>query len=179
MADLFKTMNKLEIFPEEDYKKIIAEVGAYRYRIYNKEEKLPCGILGRIKNVESYNYVIAGTGATISNYTLNLNTQSKLVIPKDEQVIVVRLLRYDNGHGNPHFNADDQIIIPTKKGDFFRVPRKDTADHYIGIAKGANMLNIAEAYKLPLNKEGPINAYHEKGASLHIELLPCDLNLEK
>lgn len=165
-------MDKLfKLFPENKYKEIVKEVGVYQYCIYDKNESVPGGIFSGELNIQNYNCVVAGTGSTLSMYSVQIDHIQKIVIPKDEQVIVVRLLRFDDKHGSPHYNADDQIIFPTADGAIVRLARKDAPDHYIEIAKHANISSIADAYKLPQNKYGSVDKYSEKGAKLQVELL--------
>lgn len=166
MAKIFK------LFPEKKYTEIVQEVGLYRYCIYNKDEKVPGGIFNKELSIQNYNCVVAGTGSTLSMYSVQIDPVQKIVIPKDEQVIVIRLLRFDNAHGEPHYNADDQIIFPTIDGDIVRLARKDAPDHYIEITKHTNISNIADAYKLPHQKSGSVDKYSEKGAKLQVELVP-------
>ena len=108
----------------------------------------------------------------LSSCSVQIDSAQKLVIPKNEQVIVVRLLRFDDMHGSPHYNADDQIIFPTIDGDIVRLARKDAPDHYIEIAEHTNISSIADAYKLPEFKFGSVDKYSEKGAKLQVELMP-------
>lgn len=161
-----------KLFPEKRYKEIVKEVGAYQYHIYDKDELVPGGIFYKELNIQNYNCVVAGTGSTLSMYSVQIDPVQKIVIPKNEQVIVVRLLRFDDKHGAPHYNADDQIIFPTVAGDIVRLSRKDAPDHYVEIAQHANISSIADAYKLPNNKSGSVDKYAEKGAKLQVKLMP-------
>lgn len=166
MAKIFK------LFPERRYKEIIKEVGVYQYHIYDKDESVPGEIFQKELNIQNYNCIVAGTGSTLSMYSVQIDPVHKIVIPKNEQVIVVRLLRFDDRHGTPHYNADDQIIFPTVAGDIVRLARKDAPDHYVEIAQHTNISSIVDAYKLPDNKSGSVDKYTEKGAKLQVELLP-------
>ncbi|MDD4893981.1 MAG: hypothetical protein PHW54_01535 [Candidatus Omnitrophica bacterium] len=166
MAKIFK------LFPENRYKEIVREVGIYQYCIYDKDESVPGGIFNKELNIQNYNCVVAGTGSTLSMYSVQIDPVQKIIIPKGEQVIVVRLLRLDDKHGSPHYNADDQIIFPTIDGNIVRLARKDAPDHYIEIAKHTNISNIVDAYKLPEFKFGSVDKYSEKGAKLQVELMP-------
>lgn len=160
----------ITLFPEKNYKRIVAEIGRFRYYIYEEEERLPEGIFSRPLALQDYNCVVAGSGDTATSYTLS--AYPNVIIPKGEQIVVVRLLRYDDSHGDPHYNADDQLIFPGQDGCIYRLPRKNAPDHYLGITATANITSVADAYKLPEDNYGPINKYSEKGASLHIEFLP-------
>lgn len=169
----------LRPFPEKDYNRIIREVGIRRYCIYEENEKLPTDTFSRIMEIEQYNCVIAGTGCSAESYTFKSPMEGKIIVPKGEEIIVFRLLRYDNSHGDPHYNANDQLIFPTKKGNIFRLSRNDAPDHFLKITDKANMLSVAEAYKLPEHKHGPIEKYSEKGAKLYIELEPLSEKEDK
>lgn len=162
----------VKIFPEKKYKEIIEEVGPYRYCIYEKDELIPGGIFSKGLAIQDYNCVVAASGSTTSLCTLQLTLDKQVVIPKDAQVSIVRLLRYDGSHGEPHYNADDQIIFPTIEGNIFRVARRDNPDHYLKIAGSTNMFTIADAYRLPIEKTGPVNKYSAQGAKLHVKLEP-------
>ena len=162
----------LELFPEKKYKEIRREVGNYKYCIYEKGEVPPGGIFNRELDIQNYNCVVAASGSTLSLCTINLPLDKQVVIPKDEQVLIVRLLRYDDSHGKPHYNANDQIIFPTIEGNILWLARNDTPDHYLEIVGCTNMFTIADAYNLPTEKSGPIDKYSARGARLHVELLP-------
>ena len=163
-------MSVFKIFPEKKYKEIVESIGRFKYFLYEKAEILPGGFFSQISRLSDYTCVLAGTGATTGTCTLRLLGTEEIIIPKNEQVIVFRLLRYDDSHGEPHFNANDQIIFPTQKGNILRLARKDVPDHYIKISAESNMRTIAEAYKLPEEKSGPIEQYVESGARLHVDL---------
>ena len=166
-------MNKIfKPVPEKNYNKIIKEIGNFRYYIYNEGEPVPGDIFSRTLALQNYKCVVAGTGDTRESYTFENNYQQEILIPKGEQIVVVRLLRYDDSHGDPHYNADDQLIFPIQDGRVFRVSRNDVQDHYLKITATANMLSVADAFKLPTAKYGPVEKYSEKGASLHIEIVP-------
>ncbi len=165
----------LKPFPEKSYSEIINEVGKYRYSIFEEGESVPGGIFKQKLDLANYNCVVAGTGSTISAINLNIPTlSSSLVVPLDTPVVIVRLLRFDDSHGEPHYNADDQLIFATQDGTVWRLPRKDAPDHFIEIANSASLLTVAEAYQLPDVKQGPVSDYSAKGAKLHIDLKPLD-----
>lgn len=159
-------------FSEKSYNKIKQEIGPLRYYIYEEGENIPGNIFSRVLTLQNYNCVVAGTGDTVESYAFVSNHQENIVIPKNEQIIVVRLLRFDNTHGDPHYNADDQIIFPIQDGRIFRISRRDAPDHYLKITATANITSVADAYRLPDIKYGPIQNYSEKGASLHIKFVP-------
>ncbi|MBW2044308.1 MAG: hypothetical protein JRI96_05405 [Deltaproteobacteria bacterium] len=163
--------NSLKYLKDKQYRDILNEVGRYSYRIFDKDELVPGNIFGGITGHQDYNYVVAGTGATISIYTFTHTLNQNIIIPKDTPLFVARLLRYDDAHGKPHYNADDQIIFQTIKGNILRMSRKDAPDHFIKLTKKANLFTIAEAYKLPNKKSGPVEQYSENGSSLPIEIL--------
>lgn len=106
-----------------------------------------------------------------ANQDMPYSMQS-LVVPRNSEIVVARFLRYDQTHGLPHYNADDQIIFPTKKGDIWRLPRKDPCDHYVSIIDNSTVVNIAHAYRLPEQNKGPLESYTVKGASFLIKLSP-------
>jgi len=169
-------MKKYNLFPESNYKEIIESIGSLRYCVFEPSEKMPGPIFSRPLEIQNYNCVVAGTACTVTDYNIefigvNQPKRVEFVIPKNSEVIVVRLLRHDEEHGLPHYNADDQIIFPVETGDILRVARKDAPDHYLKIAENSGMRNIADAYKLPEAKSGPIEKYSAKGATLQINLL--------
>lgn len=98
------------------------------------------------------------------------------MIPKGSQIFVGRFLKYDTGHGEYHYNAYDQIIFPTKEGNIFSFSRNDAPDHYLKLSETGGVLNIAEAYKLPVNRSGTIEEYNERGASIHVNPEPLHWN---
>jgi hypothetical protein len=157
-------------FPEKNFQEIINEVGPWNYHIYDKGEHMPGQLLKKELDIAKYNCVIAGTGCTISNYSIIYPNQPDIVIPAGEPIMVVRLLRYDDSHGEPHYNADDQIIFPTQSGHCYRLSRRDAPDHFIKISDNSTIALIANAYNLPKEKRGPIEQYTSRGASLHIDI---------
>ena len=163
-----------KIFPEDGYKEILKEVGSFRYAIYDKHEIVPVEIFSRALSIESYSCVVAGTGSTVSLCSLTLPAGNQIVIPQHSPVVVVRLLREDKRHGVLHYNADDQIIFPTIEGNILRIARKDAPDHFLEIAGRAEIGSIAQAYRLPDEKSGPIEKYSAKGAKLHVDLSPLN-----
>lgn len=169
---------RLKLFVEKKYREIVKEIGKFRYRIFEKGETVPGDIYKNLSGIDTYNCAVVGTGDTISICSIELPEGEQFVIPKGEQVIVARLLRSDGSHGNPHYNADDQLIFPTMKGNIYRVPIKpwDTPDHII--PKDVNTTSIADAYKLPAEKSGPVDKYYERGAKLHVALSSVE-NIEK
>lgn len=167
-----KKLDRLELFPEKGYNEILRAVGKFRYAIFEKGDVIPGGVFRKKLNLEHYNCVVAGTGCTTSLYKLSTPTTPSIEIPKDTPVIVVRLLRFCNSHGDPHFNADDQLIFPSKEGTVWRLPRKDTPDHFVEIAGEANLITVADAFRLPDAKSGEIKDYSANGAKLYIDLHP-------
>jgi hypothetical protein len=166
-------MDKLfKPFSEKNYTKIVNEIGSLHYYIYDEGEFIPGNIFSKALKIQNYNCVVAGTGDTTESYIFETRGNENIVIPKNEQVIVVRLLRLDYAHGEPHYNADDQIIFPVHDGRIFRVTRRDAPDHYLKITATANIASVADAYRLPDIKYGPIQNYTENGASLHIKFVP-------
>jgi len=168
-------MRKVKPFPEGNFTRLIEEIGEYRYKIFEESELLPDGVFRNIFNFESFNCVFASTAATASDYNLVLKTPDgddkidNLFIPKGNPIIVVRLLRYCEHDGIPHYNADDQIIFPTREGLTYRLSRKNTPDHYIALSDIACQKNIATAYRLPEQKSGLAKDYKENGAELHVD----------
>ncbi|TRZ94942.1 hypothetical protein D4R78_05240 [bacterium] len=161
-------------FSEQNFKEIIKEVGPWNYHIYDKGESLPGQLLKQDLDIAKYNCVVAGTGCTLANYIVACPNQPKIIIPAGVPIMVFRLFRYDVGHGEPHYNANDQIIFPTKSGDFYRFSRKDAPDHFIKITANSTVRSIADAYNLPEEKSGPVDKYSVKGAKLHVDIVPLD-----
>lgn len=166
----------MRIFPEESYENIINEIGSYHYRIYEKGDSLPEGIYKNELLFDQYYVSCISTGSTASNYKFSLETLDdekgidKIYIPKESELIVVRLLRYCEHDGKPHYNADDQIIFQAIDGNIFRLSRNDAPDHYINLVKSASLQGIAEAYRLPCDKSGPADKYVENGAGMYIQI---------
>jgi len=166
-------------FDEKNYDAIMQWIGKGQYQIIDQHKYLPEGILPEQFAWDPSNFVLAASGATTCDYSFSYiyktrqgiqkDTQN-IVVPSNSEIIIVRLLRYDKTHGPRHYNADDQIIFPTKQGDIFRMSRNDAPDHYLSIVANSTVADIAGAYKLPELNNGPINTYTEKGASLPIEL---------
>lgn len=171
--------SRIKSYPESSYTKILTEVNPYYYRIYDKNDPVPDEIFKRQLNITQYNFVVACSGTTTSDYHIALATTDGLkevgggiVIPKGCDITVIRLLRHCEHDGTPHFNADDQIIFPAVNGNVYRLNRKDAPDHYIALSGNAGIQDIASAYNLPDDKHGPIKQYSYKGASLHVKLSP-------
>jgi hypothetical protein len=168
-----KSMGKIfRLFSEKNYKEIVKEIGINRYGIFQEGDVVPGDILKEPLPFKNYNCVVAGTGTTLEFCVINTNYENQIEIPENSQVIDVRLLRFDDKHGEPHYNADDLIIFPTSSGDILKLHRKDAPDHYIEIAKAAGIQGLADAYKLPRDKSGETSGYHERGAHLHFPLIP-------
>lgn len=171
-------MKKLEIFPDTAYANLVKMIGPYRYNIYNPSETLPNEVFKNELNISQYKCVFACVGATQADYNISLEriggseTIQNVIVPKDREIIAVRLLRKCNHDGTPHYNADDQIIFPTNKGDVYRISRRNAPDHYIPLTKNAGISSIADAYNLPDLQNGPIDHYDYNGASLHFDLKP-------
>ena len=164
----------LKIFPEKYFKEIIKEVGPWNYHIYDKGDPLPGQLLKRELDIAKYNCVVAGTGCTLADYSIIFQNQAEIVVPAGEPIMVFRLLRYDDQHGEPHYNANDQLIFPTKSGNFYRLPRKDAPDHFIKISANSTVSSIADAYNLPQEKSGPVEQYSARGAKLHVDIVPLN-----
>lgn len=165
---------KIKKFDEKKYKAILKEVDLGHYQLFLQGEKLPGDLFSKINHISNYSHVIAGTGVTNHQFAITSVNFSEIVIPKASQVSVVRFLRYDNSHGEPHYNVDDTIIFPDIKGDIYSFHRKDAPDHFIAISGDSHIISIADAYKLSSEKAGTIEQYKEKGASLHIEVEPLN-----
>lgn len=162
-------MSFLEFFSEKKYKEIVEEIGPNKYQIFEKGESLP-GVFFQSLALQNYNWVLAGTSSTLSTYTFT-DYKFKTTIPKGEQLIIQRLLRFDDSHGDPHYNADDYVIFPTQAGHVFRMQREKAGDHFIEITNLGGMKSLAEAFHLPKLKHGPIQNYNEDGASLPIKII--------
>ena len=166
---------KIKPFPESNFSKLIKDIGESRYRIFEESELLPDGVFRSSFNFENYNCVFASTAATASDYNLVLKTPSgddkidNLFIPQGSPIIVVRLLRYCEHDGIPHYNADDQIIFPTREGLTYRLSRKNIPDHYIALSEITGQKDIANAYRLPNQKSGMSKDYKANGAELHVD----------
>ena len=168
-----------KLFPEKNYDAIMQWIGTGQYQIVDQYKHLPEGIFAKQPAWDTSNFVLAASGSTTCDYSFSYTYKTRqgvqkdtqhIVVPSNSEIIIVRFLRYDKTHGSPHYNADDQIIFPTKKGDIFHMSRNDAPDHYLSIVANSTVVDIAGAYKLPELSNGPINAYTEKGASLPIEL---------
>jgi len=171
-------MHALERFSEKRFKEIITEVGPYNYRLYEKGESLPGEVLGSRLEINDYNPVIIGTGASASAYKLfvkdifNGGVEPEIIIPKNSPVMLARLLRYDDTHGKPHYNATDQLFFSSEEGDVYRLVRTYPPDHVIKITENTNIISIASAFKLPDKKSGSVLEYTTDGAQLYIEVNP-------
>jgi hypothetical protein len=163
---------KFNLVPEKNYNEILSEVGAFRYEMFSRDERMPGDLFSRIRGVEDCRHVLVGTGATISNYVFSEIKDKDLVVPKGSQIFVGRFLKYDDSHGLPHYNAYDQIVFPTKGGNIFSFSRNEAPDHLIEIAKLGSVHSLAEAYNLPQNKRGTIEEYKANGASIYIDPEP-------
>lgn len=168
-----------KLFPEKNYDAIMQWIGTGQYQIVDQYKDLPEGIFSKQPAWNTSNFVLAASGATTCDCSFSYTYKTRqgvqkdtqnIVVPSNSEIIIVRFLRYDETHGPPHYNADDQIIFPTKQGDIFRMSRNDAPDHYLLIVANSTVADIAGAYKLPELNNGPINTYTEKGASLPIEL---------
>lgn len=172
-------MAHFKIFPEKSFKEIIEEVGPWNYCIYYKDEHLPGSVFRHQLDIQEFNCVVAGTGCTASDYSFFLDSVSgreepEIIIPGGSPIMIACLLRRDNSHGEPHYNADDQLFFPVKSGDIYRLSRKDARDHFVEITDNSNIKSIADAYMLPEEKSGPVEKYSAKGAKLHIDVVPLD-----
>lgn len=175
----------LRKFPEKNFKEIIEEVGPYNYCRYDKGEHIPGKIFKHKLDFLQFNCLVAGTGCTASDYTISFNNvlsenaEPEIIIPGGSPIMIARLFRYDNGHGEPHYNANDQLFFPSKSGEIFRMVRNDAPDHFINIANNSNINSIAEAFNLPEEKSGPVEQYSTKGAKLPINVVPLNAKKDK
>lgn len=167
-------MNKIKLksFPEKNYTEIISEIGQFRYGLFSPDEALPGNIFSKVNGLADCRYVLAGTGATVSDFIISEIKGNEFVIPKGSQVFVGRFLKYDDSHGEPHFNAYDQIVFPTKGGNIFSFARNDAPDHFLKLTELSYTRTLSEAYKLPKNTTGTIEEYKNNGASIYVELEP-------
>ena len=167
--------------PEQDYLRVLAEVGSWQYRVWNQDDVAPELVHFRQPEADQFSRVVAATGATAHDYHFSCMRQDAsgqhvaetIVIPRGEQIAVVRFLCLHEGDGDPHFNAYDQIVFPTRRGDVFRMSRRDAPDHYISIADNSRTTSVADAYMLPHNNMGPVQDYGSRGASLQIRIVPA------
>lgn len=168
-------MTKFKIYPESDFTRLVDDIGISHYKIFEKDELLPGGVFRSNFNFQDYNCVFSSTAATASDYNIVLKTAggenkiNNLFVPQGAPIVVVRLLRYCEHDGIPHYNADDQIIFPTLEGAIYRFSRKNAPDHYIALSQTASLQHIADAYRLPDQKYGMAKDYRAKGAELHVE----------
>ena len=169
-----------KVFSEKNYYNIMQWVGKGQYQIADHYKDLPQGVFSKQPDWNTANYVLAASGTTTCDYSFSYTYKTKqgvqkdtqkIFVPKNSEIIIVRFLRYDETHGDPHYNADDQMFFPTKRGDIFRMSRNDAPDHYCSIVANSTVYDIAGAYKLPYRNNGPIATYTEKGASLPIEII--------
>lgn len=169
------TMSRFKLFPESAFISMINEVGVSNYCIFEKDELMPGGVFRSNLNIDLYNCVFTCTAATASNYHIISKTGEgedridDLVIPQGQPIVLVRLLRYCEHDGTPHYNADDQIFFQTVNGYTYRFSRNNAPDHYIALANLAGLTDIADAYHLPTQKSGLISDFKANGAELHIE----------
>jgi hypothetical protein len=163
---------KLKAFPEKKYSEIVSEIGEFRYGLFSPNEALPGDIFSKVTGLEECRYVLAATGATVSDFVISEIKGNDFIIPKSSQVFVGRFLKYDTSHGEPHFNAYDQIVFPTKEGNIFSFARNDAPDHFLEITELSLTRTLSEAYKLPKNKSGTIEEYKNSGASIYVEPEP-------
>ncbi|MBP9855293.1 MAG: hypothetical protein KBD53_10555 [Candidatus Omnitrophica bacterium] len=74
-------------------------------------------------------------------------------------MFVGRFLKYDDSHGEPHYNAYDQIVFQTEEGNIFSFARNDAPDHYLGLLECGGVVGVAKAYKFPSRNFGTIEEY--------------------
>jgi len=160
-----KKHTNLKVVSSRKIDKIIKDIGPDRYRIYfhgNISDSLT-PLTNKISEIT----LVACSGTTADYHYKD--SERTLTIPSDSQVILIRSLRLCDHDGNAHYNADDSIIFPTEAGSYLRIPRAESPDHYIGLAKVSGSLSIADAYRLPTQDKGPIAKYTENGALWPIE----------
>lgn len=173
-------MKKIKPFSEKSFSHLIDIIGSYQYHIYEPSEMLPDGLFKEQLNFPDYNCAFVCTGTTTNDYQIELATidgtesLESILVPKDQNILVVRLLRRCEHDGHPHYNADDQIIFPTANGCIYRLSRKDAPDHYVELSENASCQSVAEAFALPEEDSGPIDDYKAKGAEIYVNCDPFD-----
>jgi len=137
------------------YQEAINGTGDDSYRIY-ESGSFPSGVN---YPAETQFIVFACSGLTMDYRCGNVNVQS------GSQIIIMRTLRTCEHDGNPHYNADDRMIIPGSDGGYYIISRKDSSDHYYNLANLTGSLSIADAYNLPDEFSGSIGNYTQSGAN--------------
>lgn len=163
---------KKKLWDEKKYSKILKEVGEGRYQLLYPNDSFISDIFGGLSSSFQDRFTCAciTTSATIATSTVDYKCEG-FSIPKGSHVINWRTFRYCEHDGNPHFNADDNIICPDDKGNIWKISRDSSPDHYISIATWAGLQNIADAYYLPAEPNGPYSQYIENGATVPIKFI--------
>jgi hypothetical protein len=165
---------------EDDYTKMLNGVGSGCYHLYDDTKDLPFPFLNYRISQDPLTSVVAASGTTAHDYAFEYKSYradggystEDFVVPHNSDIIVVRFLGFDDTHGDPHYNADDQVFFPVKSGNILRMSRQDAQDHYIPIVGDSTVWDVATAYHLPLEDYGPVQNYTANGASFPIQLIP-------
>ena len=104
---------KKKIWNEKKYNKILNEVGKGRYQILYPDNSFISDIFDSLPGSLQDRFTCAciTTSATTATTTVDYKCEG-FIIPKGSHVVNWRTFRYCEHDGNPHLNADDNIIFP-------------------------------------------------------------------
>ena len=154
-----------KLFSTNIYSKILKEVGPSSYLFLEPNDRITNELFPRLQEL-GFHAVCLSTGDTLETSLIYRD----FTIPKGSEIIMQRVFRYCDHGGTIHLNADDYLYFPVKDGRILYTSRRDAPDHYMCIVSEAGLTPIAEAYQLPVEKQGPIYKYKENGALIPIKM---------
>jgi len=160
----------IELFSKDSYREILAMYGSSSYSIIEYSSDISPCIIKNFSYSKPWKMAVTCSGIIGENMKVGYETESSInifgefTIPANEQIVLVRLFRECCHDGTPHFNVDDQLIIPCTDGSILRIIRSEAPDHYIKAIAASSLSSIGSVYSLPCDSHGPIGSYIQSGA---------------
>jgi len=82
-------------------------------------------------------------------------------------VYLLRIYRYCEHDGSPHFNVDDTALWTDRRGQQWRASSKDSPDHYQAAVAGTLVSDVWSQYHFPVASSGPLEDFRREGAYLN------------
>ena len=173
----------IELFSEDSYREIIAMYGSSSYSIIEYSSDISPCIIKHFSYNQPWKMAVTCSGIIDENKKVGYETESSInifgdfIIPANEQIVLVRLFRECCHDGTPHFNADDQLIVPCTDGSILRITRSKAPDHYIKAIAASSLSSIGSVYSLPCSSHGSIGSYIQNGAMYPIHAYSAGTNI--
>jgi hypothetical protein len=87
-------------------------------------------------------------------------------------VILIRLIRYCEHDGNPHFNVDSRVLWSDSAGRAWQASYTGDPDHYEAVITGTDLPAAGATYRLPKSPRGTLDEFTKTGGYLDFKG-PC------